>query len=216
MTGSKPTRAMLGIVAVATLAAAGADRAAAHQGHSHAVRPQAANPVPAPWPFTVGGPFSLIDHDGRPRSDKDFRGAFMLVFFGYAGCEGICPIGLPRMVAAIDALGGQAKLVQPVFITVDPKRDAPGALGKFVRKFHPRLIGLTGPAEALQAVAKAYRAEARVIGRFPDGSPIISHGTYIYLVGPDGGVVTLFPPVMDIAAMAAAIRRYLPAQAPLK
>ncbi len=207
--------AVLGIVAPVLLAA-GTDRAAAREHHTPAVGPQAAAAVPAPLPFTVGGPFSLIDHDGRPRSDKDFRGAFMLVFFGYAGCEGICPIGLPRMVAAIDALGGQAKLVQPVFITVDPKRDAPGALGKFVRKFHPRLIGLTGPAEALQAVAKAYRAEARVIGRFPDGSPIISHGTYIYLVGPDGGVVALFPPVMDIAAMAAAIRRYLPAHVQLK
>ncbi len=215
MTAGKATRAILGIVAAVMLAAVGADRAAAHQGHTHVAPPQAATAVPAPSPFTMGGPFSLIDHNGRPRSDKDFRGAYMLVFFGYAGCKGICPVGLPRMVAALDALGGQAKLVQPVFITVDPERDAPGALGKFVRKFHPRLIGLTGPADALQAVAKAYRAEARVIGRFPGGSPIISHGTYIYLVGPDGGVVTLFPPIMDVAAMAAAIRRYLPAHAKL-
>lgn len=208
MTAGKASRNLLAIVAAAMLAMAGAGPAAA--------QPQTAavpSTSPSTSPFTMGGPFALIDHLGRPRSDRDFRGAYMLVFFGYANCRGICPIGLPHMVAALDALGRQARMVQPVFITVDPQRDAPGALAKFVGKFHPRLIGLTGPAKALRAVAAAYRAGAKVIGRFPDGSPIISHGTYIHLVGPDGKIVALFPPIMDVAAMAAAIRRYLPADA---
>ncbi len=202
MRGSKRTRAMLGIAA-AMLLAMGAHNVAAQ-----------ANPA-EPSPFALGGPFSLVDHDGRPRSDRDFRGTFMLVFFGYANCRGMCPVGLPHMTAAVDALGEMADMVQPVFISVDPGRDTPGALRDFVRKFHPRLVGLTGPAARLRAVARSYRAEAKVIGRFPDGSPIFSHGTYIYLVGPDGNVLTLFPPVMESGAMAAAIRRYIPAHTKL-
>lgn len=193
MTGRKRNRAVSVFIAAYTLMAAVSAYAA------------------APAPFALGGPFALIDHTGQPKTDGDFRGGYMLVFFGYAGCEGICPVGLRQMVGAVDALGADGEIIRPVLITVEPAADAPAALGDYVRKIHPRLIGLTGPAESLRAAARAYKVEAKIIGRFPDGKPIIAHGSYIYLVGPNGRVAGLFPPVMDIASMAAAIRRYLPA-----
>jgi protein SCO1/2 len=170
----------------------------------------AAKPPQEPLPIELGGPFSLVDQDGKRRTAEDFRGTHMLIFFGYASCKGMCPLGLSHMVAAVDALGSLSRRIQPVFISVDPARDTPAALSDRVRKIHPRLVGLTGTPDEVRAVMRAYRVEARVIGRFADGQPIFSHGTFVYLVGPDGRFLTLFPPIMGGAAMAAAIRRYLP------
>ena len=99
--------------------------------------------------------------------------------------------------------------MQPLFISVDPENDTPAAVARFVAGIHPRLIGLTGPPERLAGAAKAYRVEARKIGRTSDGAVIMSHGTYVYLMGPDGKFLTLMPPIMDAETMAATIRRYL-------
>jgi protein SCO1/2 len=99
--------------------------------------------------------------------------------------------------------------VQPLFISVDPENDTPAAVAGFVAGIHPRLIGLTGSSERLAAAAKAYRVEAREIGRTSDGGVIMSHGTYVYLMGPDGKFLTLMPPILDAETMAATIRRYL-------
>ncbi len=76
---------------------------------------------PAALPLDLGGPFALVDHTGRAVSDEDFRGRFMLVFFGYANCPGICPTGLRAMTEALDILGEKGERVVPLLITVDPK-----------------------------------------------------------------------------------------------
>lgn len=164
----------------------------------------------APMPIALGGPFSLVDHTGAARSEADFRGRYMLIFFGYAACKGICPMALPRMLGALDALGEMGRRIRPVFVSVAPAGETPGTLRAFVEKLHPRLVGLTGTPERLRAFARSYKVEAKIIGRFPDRAPIISHGSLVYLVGPDGRFISLFPPVMGSAVMAAAIRRYLP------
>jgi len=194
------------------LAVFGATATPAHERHgaAAAVPVSAGTARQAPMPIALGGPFSLVDHTGTPRSDADFRGSYLLVFFGYADCDGICPMALPNMLGALDALGAAGRRIQPLFVSVAPAGDTSAALRAFVEKLHPRLIGLTGAPEKLRALARAYKAEAKIVGRFPDGKPIIAHGSFVYLVGPDGRFVTLFPPVMAAPAMAAAIRRYLP------
>ncbi len=164
---------------------------------------------PAALPLDLGGPFALVDHTGRAVSDEDFRGRFMLVFFGYANCPGICPTGLRAMTEALDLLGGKGERVVPLLITVDPKHDTPENLAPAVAKIHPRLIGLTGSLEALSAAAKSYKVSAKPAGRSWQGTQIIDHGSFVYLMGPDGKFLTLFPPVMAPDAMAAAIGRYL-------
>ena len=189
----------------------GAGPGLAHEAEKHPVsktEAKAGGPA-APFPFEVGGPFRLTDHNGREVSDEDFRGSYLLVFFGYANCERICPVGLSRMVEAIDLLGEDAARIQPLLITVDPARDTVEALAAHVPKVHPRLIGLTGTPTQLAAAAKAYRVETEQVGTSWKGEPVFAHGSYIYLMGPDGRFATLLPPVLDAATMAETIGKYL-------
>ncbi|MDH3472594.1 MAG: SCO family protein [Rhodospirillales bacterium] len=212
----RPSRRAAGCLAALWLLAG---TAAAHEGHEKAAAEAAgrapdsaaetAGEAPAAFPFEVGGPFALIDHTGRAVTERDFLGSYLLVFFGYAGCEAICPVGLKRMAEVLDLLGEDGARIQPLLITVDPERDTPEVLATRVAEGHPRLIGLTGTAAQLAAVAKAYNVGSKFVGTSWKGDPILSHGSYIYLMGPDGGFATLLPPVLPPDAMAKTIRNYL-------
>ncbi len=182
-----------------------------HEAKVEPVEAAAADPAgPAtPFPFQIGGGFALTDHNGKAVTDRDFRGSYLLVFFGYASCESICPVGLKRMATALDLLGERAAKIQPLLITVDPERDTPDVLAERVPKIHPRLVGLTGTEQQLAAVAKAYRVESKAVGTSWKGGPIISHGSYIYLMDPEGRFATLLPPVLGAEAMAKTIEKYL-------
>jgi protein SCO1/2 len=158
----------------------------------------------------LGGPFALTDHKGNAVTERDFRGRFLLLFFGYANCASVCPIGLRHMTEALDLLGDKQGAVLPVLITVDPERDSVAALGPALAKIHPRLIGLTGSPEQLAAARKAYKVGAKVTGKDLTGGALYEHGSFIYLIGPDGKFLSLFPPVMPPAALAAAIGRHMP------
>src|SRR3954469_23392300 len=105
----------------------------------------------------IGGPFALTDQNGTRRTDADFRGKLMLVYFGFTYCPDVCPTDLLQMALAVDQLGPAGEMVQPVFITVDPERDTPEHLKHYMPLFHPRFVGLTGDAIAIQAAARAYR-----------------------------------------------------------
>jgi len=165
---------------------------------------------PEPLPFDIGGPFALVDHKGNAVTDRDFRGRYLLLFFGYANCPGVCPIGLRSLTEAFDLLGAKQGAVLPVLITVDPARDSVASLGPALAKIHPRLIGLTGTPEQLAAARRAYKVGATVTGRDLAGGALFEHGTFIYLMGPDGNFLSLYPPVIDPAALAAAIAGYMP------
>ena len=86
----------------------------------------------------IGGPFALVDHDGRPRTDADFRGKLLLVYFGFTYCPDVCPTDLQAIGLALDRLGAAGDSVQPLFITLDPERDTPQHLADYVPLFHPR------------------------------------------------------------------------------
>ena len=158
-----------------------------------------------------GGPFSLIDHDGRPRTEQDFRGRFLLVNFGYTHCPDICPLGLSTVAAALDRLEQNGERVQPLFITIDPARDKSAVLRDYVRKFHPRLIGLGGSEAQIRRVAKAYRVHRSkvIVADAPPGDYLASHTSLTYLMAPDGKFVTMFPHGAKPQFMADAIRRHV-------
>ena len=137
-----------------------------------------------------GGPFTLQDGDGRQVTDRDFRGKYMLVYFGYTFCPDVCPTTLIEVADALDRLGAKADHIQAIFITVDPKRDIPIVVKQYAAAFSPRLIGLTGSPEQIAQVAKTYRvyyAETRT-GPEPNDYAM-AHSSVLYLMGPDGEFV---------------------------
>lgn len=171
-----------------------------------------AAPKQDPLPIKFGGPFELVDQTGRTRTDVDFRGRFMLVFFGYTTCPDICPTDLQIMAEALDALGTGGEQVQPLFITVDPGRDTPDRLRPFVAAIHPRLVALTGSEAQIRAAARAYRVRRSKVVLADSKGPedyLAYHSPTTFLMGPDGAFVTLFPHDTDAAFMAKAIRKYL-------
>ena len=136
----------------------------------------------------IGGPFTLIDQNGVKRSSADFRGKFMLVYFGYSYCPDVCPTTLALMADAIDRLGHKGDAIVPVFITIDPERDTPAKLKPYVASFGPRFVGLTGDLKSIKKVADLYRV---YIKKEPleNGNYAMDHSSVIYLMGPDGKFV---------------------------
>jgi cytochrome oxidase Cu insertion factor (SCO1/SenC/PrrC family) len=153
----------------------------------------------------IGGSFSLIDQHGVRRTDADFRGKLMLVYFGFTSCPDVCPTDLQAIGTALDRLGEAGSAVQPIFITLDPERDTPQQLADYVPMFHPRLIGLSGDAAAIAQAARAYRVYyARVPTKEADYT--IDHSGFIYLMDRQGKYVGFFPPGTSPEQMVEAIR----------
>jgi len=137
----------------------------------------------------VGGPFSLIDQNGMRRTDADFRGKFMLVFFGYTFCPDVCPTTLAAESEAFRILGTSAERIVPVFISVDPKRDTPDIMKAYLSAFGPQFVGLTGTDEEIAAAAGAYRVYYK--SNAADGPDYtVDHSSVIYVMGPDGAFIT--------------------------
>ena len=158
----------------------------------------------------IGGPFALTDQNGVRRTDADFRGKLMLIYFGFTYCPDICPTDLQQIGLAIDQLGADAKDVQPLFITLDPARDTVEHLSQYVPLFHPRLIGLTGNAAAVAQTAEAYRVYYKRVDF--DKSKIdytIDHSAFVYLMDRDGKYLGFFPPGTSAEKMVEMIRSNL-------
>lgn len=157
----------------------------------------------------IGGPFTLIDQDGRPRTDADFRGKLLLVYFGYTYCTDICPTDLQAISTAIDKLGSAGESVQPLFITVDPEHDTPEAIKLYVGLFHPRVVGLTGSAKQIKRVARAYKVYYASNEQSTKSDPVIDHSGFVFLVGRDGKYLGFFPPGTSADRMIDSLRPQL-------
>ncbi len=147
----------------------------------------------------IGGPFELVDHTGKPVTDQDFRGRYMLIYFGFTYCPDVCPTSLATMARGLEALDERAPekaaAVTPIFITVDPERDDVEAMAGYVEHFHDRMIGLTGSLAQTTAAAKEYRVYfSKVVEEGAEGAQdyLMDHSSFIYLMGPDGRYVTHF------------------------
>ena len=157
---------------------------------------------------TIGGPFTLTDQSGRRRSDSDFRGKLMIVYFGYTFCPDVCPADLMAITQALDALGPAADGVQPIFITVDPERDTK-LLAEYVSAFHKSLIGLTGTPDEIRKVANAYKAFYAKVPAARDGDYAIDHTGVIYLMGRSGEYLGFMPPQTGPEKLTEILRKYL-------
>ena len=163
-----------------------------------------ADPIP-PNSGKIGGSFALTDQDGKKVSSSDFAGQYLLVYFGYTNCPDMCPTGLQSISRALDALKKDADKVQPLFITVDPERDTPKRLKEYDSAFHPKIIGLTGNAFDIAAVAKEYQVYYRKGEGAQDYE--VEHSSLIYLMNPAGELVTTFDEEVDPQNIVAALKK---------
>jgi protein SCO1/2 len=137
-----------------------------------------------------GGPFSLIDENNQPVTEADFRGEYLLVYFGYTFCPDICPTSLATMAAALKKLGAKADKIRPILVSVDPERDTPERLKIYTKAFHPRMSGLTGSREQIDQITESYLARYHI--NKADGEYLVDHTGHIYLVGPEGKFIAKF------------------------
>jgi protein SCO1/2 len=159
---------------------------------------------------TIGGPFSLVDQNGRTVTNETFKGKPTLIYFGYTFCPDVCPTSLLLMETAIDKLGPDAaKKVNLVFITIDPERDTQKLIKDYVGNFGPTYIGLTGTPEQVAAAARAYRVYfQKVPGK--DGAPyLMDHSSIVYLLDRNGRFVTHFTHEAKAEAIAAGVEKLL-------
>lgn len=167
--------------------------------------------------LSVGGEFELVNQDGETVTEDTYAGQFMLVYFGYSSCPDVCPTELSGMATAIDILAERdpaaAEKVTPVFITIDPARDTVDVLKDYAPAFHPRMVGLTGSAEDIEAIARKYRVYYAKGQQIDEEFYLMNHSGYVYLMGPDGAFVTMFHGGTDPDSIAKALQRYVTATA---
>jgi protein SCO1/2 len=155
----------------------------------------------------VGGPFRLVDQDGKTITDENLKGRPFLVFFGFTHCPEVCPTALFEISEIFNKLGPDAEKVNALFVTVDPERDTPEKLKEYLSSFNPRLIGVGGDADALAAVAKAYRVYYKKVP-LKDGDYTMDHTAIVYLMDRSGQFVAPFSLKRRPEDAAADLRRY--------
>jgi protein SCO1/2 len=168
--------------------------------------------VPAETSATVsepGGPFQLVDQNNNARSDANFRGKYMLIYFGYTYCPDVCPTTLAIMTAALKKMGQTGSSIVPIFVTIDPARDTPDVMKSYLAAFDPRFIGLTGTQEQITAAAKAYRIFYQKIPLEGGDGYTMNHSSIIYLMGPDGRYKTHFTDQDTPENMASALEKQI-------
>jgi len=161
------------------------------------------------FPIDLKAEFDLVDHNGNRRTAADFHGKTYALFFGYASCEAICSAVLPDIANAMEVLDEEGSPVETVMISIDPDRDTPDAMRQNLAKWHPDLIGLTGPKDELAKARELFQVNRTEVARDENGEPIYAHGSLVYLIGPDGRLQTILPPVFSPEHLAKVIRGYV-------
>jgi len=159
-------------------------------------------------PSNVGGPFQLIDQNGKTVTDADFRGRPFLVFFGFTHCPDICPTTLFEVSEIFNRLGSDAEKVSALFVTVDPERDTPEKLKLYLSSFHPRIVALGGSSAQVEAIKKAYFVFAKRIP-LDGGGYTMDHTSIVYLMDKQGRFIAPFNLKRDADAAAADLKRRL-------
>ena len=157
---------------------------------------------------SMSGHFSLQTPDGHTVTDANFRGKWLLVYFGYTNCPDVCPTVLNEIGVALNELGASSKKIQPVFITVDPVRDKAPVLKKYMSSFDPRIVGLRGDGEATEAAAKSFHVYYRPVS-LGNAQYTMDHSGFLYLINPKGKFVTLITGSLPGHGIAEALRKQI-------
>ncbi len=161
----------------------------------------------------IGGPFTLVDQDGRTVTDRSFSGKYRLMYFGYTFCPDVCPTDVAAIAGGMKLVAASAPdtaaKVAPIFVSVDPERDTPPVLKQFVGAFGQRLTGLTGSPAAIESIKKAYGVFAAKGEATPGGGYMVDHSRQAYLMDPDNRPIALVPQDKGAEAVAATIRQWV-------
>ncbi len=173
---------------------------------------------------SIGGGFTLVDHNGKTVTEQDFAGRHMLVFFGYTNCPDVCPLTLNTLTEVLDKMGKDADQIRPVFVSVDPRRDTPSVIKEYLSGFHKSFIGLTGTAGQVTAAKRTFRIYSQ-IAKDPDKQAdstykdpvkgadedayLVDHSSIAYLMGPDGIFKTFLRHSASADAMLAKLKKHL-------
>jgi len=142
---------------------------------------------------TIGGPFELVNQQGKTVTDKSVIDGLTLVYFGYTFCPDVCPFDTARNAEAVEILEASGIMVKPVMITIDPARDTPEAMADFASYIHPRMVGLSGTEAQINAAAKAYQVYFAKEAEPEDPAfYLMEHSTFTYLMHPDYGFLQFF------------------------
>ena len=174
------------------------------------------NATPAEPPLAgakIGGPFQLIDQDGRAITEKAFAGKYRVMYFGYTYCPDVCPTTAQTIGAAMRLLDKSdpalSARVVPVFVTVDPDRDTPAVVKQFVSAFYPRFVGMTGSAAAIDTIKTEYGVFASKGKTTPNGGYLVEHSNAAYLMDSNGKPLALLPTEQGAQATADEIKRWV-------
>lgn len=142
----------------------------------------------------IGGDFKLVGHDGKSFDSRSLRGSVVWVFFGYTTCPDVCPTTLARLSKAREILAKEhmALLVRTAFISVDPERDDPATIQKYLSYFTLPVNGITGPPEEIAAVAKSFGAAYEKVDSGSAAGYLVNHSTWVYLLDGQGQTRHLF------------------------
>lgn len=145
---------------------------------------------------TVGGPFSMTDHNGNAVTEADYDGQYKMIFFGFTHCPGICPGELQKFATILDILAenGEDKKITPLFVTIDPERDGVEEMKEYVELFDDRIIGLTGTREQVNVMKDNYKVHASKVEMemMDPGEYMMDHSTFTYLMSPDNELLLVF------------------------
>lgn len=156
----------------------------------------------------VGGPFTLLDQTGKKRSLAEFKGKVVLIYFGYMSCPDICPTDLINLAGLLKRLGKDSEQVQAIFITLDPARDTPELIGKYVQYFDKRILGLRGTEQQTKEVATKYKTFYEKVS-LKSNQYVIDHTAFIYIVNRAGKYLAFFPPGTSPERMEVMVREAL-------
>ncbi|WCJ28050.1 hypothetical protein M5689_009759 [Euphorbia peplus] len=156
---------------------------------------------PAVGKAAIGGPFNLVNHEGKNVTEKDFLGKWTLIYFGFTHCPDICPDELMKLAAAIDKIKEKAGLeIVPIFISVDPERDTVEQVREYIKEFHPKLVGLTGNPEEVKKAARAYRVYYMKTAE-EDSDYLVDHSIVMYLMDPNMNFLKFFGKNNDVDSL---------------
>lgn len=155
----------------------------------------------------LGGPFELLDRKGVVRTNEDYKGQYLLIYFGFTFCPDICPQEMEKQTQVIEALQGEfGPVITPVFISIDPKRDTVTAVDKYCSEFHPRLVGLTGTVDQIKQVSRAYRVYFNEGIKASEDDYLVDHSIIHYFIGRNGKFVDFFGKNMTVKDIVGKIR----------